>query len=429
MQVSPVSALAGSVQLPGDKSISHRALMLGAIARGQTVVKNFLPARDCFSTWQCLEQLGVKIHSSDQYRTVLVEGRELHGLQEPGQVLDAGNSGTTIRLLLGLLSGQQFFSVLTGDESLRQRPMQRVVKPLVQMGAHIAGRQSADRAPLAVQGGNLRAISYRLPVASAQLKSALLLAGLYSRGTMEIEEPAPTRDHTERMLQFMEVDIQKDGNYLRLNGGQQPVGREICVPGDISAAAFFLVAAACLPGSRLVCRDVGLNPARTGVLDVLQQMGARLEIRNMRMYGQEPVGDIYVESGQLQAVVIAGESIPRLIDEIPALAIAAARASGVSVIRDAAELRVKESDRISSVVKLLTDLGVKVQETANGMIIYGTNRPFQPAELESYGDHRIAMAGAIAGLMASAPVTVRQAECVAISFPNFENILHSIRAQ
>lgn len=429
MQVTPASALAGSVQLPGDKSISHRALMLGAIARGQTVVKNFLPARDCFSTWQCLEQLGVKIHSPDQYRTVLVEGRELHGLQEPEQVLDAGNSGTTIRLLLGLLSGQHFFSVLTGDESLRQRPMQRVVKPLLQMGARIAGRQSADRAPLAVQGGSLSAISYRLPVASAQLKSALLLAGLYSRGTMEIEEPAPTRDHTERMLQFMEVDIQKDKNCLRLPGGQQPVGKEIRVPGDISAAAFFLVAAACLPGSRLICPDVGLNPARTGVLDVLKQMGARLEIRNLRMYGQEPVGDIYVESGQLQAVVIAGESIPRLIDEIPALAIAAARASGVTVIRDAAELRVKESDRIATVVKLLTDLGVAVQETADGMIIQGTNRPFQPAELESHGDHRIAMAGAIAGLMASAPVTIRQAECVDISFPNFENILLSIRAQ
>ncbi|MFZ5592602.1 MAG: 3-phosphoshikimate 1-carboxyvinyltransferase, partial [Bacillota bacterium] len=340
MQVTPAQALAGTVQPPGDKSISHRALMLGAIASGQTVVKNFLPAQDCFSTWQCLEHLGVKISSPDHYQTVLVEGRGLNGLQEPEQVLDAGNSGTTIRLLLGLLSGQQFFSVLTGDASLRRRPMDRVVKPLQAMGAQIAGRQAASRAPLAVQGGKLNAISYHLPVASAQLKSALMLAGLYCQGVMEIEEPVPTRDHTEKMLQYMEVAIYKEQNWLRLPGGQQPVGKEICVPGDISAAAFFLVAAACLPGSRLVCRNVGLNPARTGIIDILKQMGARLEIRNQRLYGMEPVGDIYIESSPLQAVVIAGETIPRLIDEIPALAIAAARASGVTVIKDAAELRV-----------------------------------------------------------------------------------------
>ncbi|MDK2882812.1 MAG: 3-phosphoshikimate 1-carboxyvinyltransferase [Bacillota bacterium] len=412
------SPLRGTLTVPGDKSISHRALFLGALAEGTTTVGNFLRSADCLSTARCLKALGVAIEGLEGSGPVTVTGRGLCGLAEPEDVLDAGNSGTTARLLLGILAGQPFTAVLTGDSSLRRRPMGRLTTPLGQMGAKIMGRQNGALLPLAIRGGKLQGGRFALPVASAQLKSALLLAGLYAEGETSITEPAKSRDHTERMLTAWGVPLVRRENTVTLPAGRRRLkAQTVSVPGDISAAAFFLVAAAILPGSQITIKGVGINPTRTGILEVLGAMGAKITVSNCREVSGEPQADITVTAGELKGIVIAGPLIPRLIDEIPALAVAACYAQGETVIRDAAELRVKESDRLAALARELGALGAQIHELPDGLIIRG--RPLHGGEVSSHGDHRLAMALAVGALAASGPVTIAGAECVNVSFPDF----------
>ncbi|MDI3522570.1 MAG: 3-phosphoshikimate 1-carboxyvinyltransferase [Bacillota bacterium] len=416
--VCPASSpLRGTITVPGDKSISHRALLLGALAEGTTTVHNFLRSADCLSTASCLKALGVGIEGLEGSGPVTVAGRGLQGLAEPEDVLDAGNSGTTARLLLGILAGQPFTALLTGDASLRRRPMARVTAPLARMGAQILGRRDGSLLPLAVRGGRLRGGHFALPVASAQLKSALLLAGLNAEGETSITEPAPSRDHTERMLAAWGVPLRRAGSSVILPAGPRLRAQTVSVPGDISAAAFFLVAAAILPGSQVTIKGVGVNSTRTGVLDVLARMGAPVTLTNRHEESGEPLADITVAAAPLQGVEIAGQLIPRLIDEIPALAVAACYAQGETVIRDAAELRVKESDRLAALARELGALGADIRELPDGLIIRG--RLLHGGEVKSHGDHRLAMALAVAALAARGPVTIAGADCVSISFPTF----------
>lgn len=409
--------------MPGDKSISHRAVMLGALARGKTEISNYLMGEDCLSTIKCFKAMGVDI--SENNGVITVQGGGLQGLKEPEDVLDCGNSGTTARLLLGILAGQPFFSVLTGDQSLRRRPMGRVTTPLAQMGAGFAGRKQGTLLPLAVRGGKLKAIHYKTPVASAQLKSSILMAGLFAGGKTVVEEPVKSRDHTERMLQLFGARVEVDGCTAAVQGQPELTGQKLTVPGDISSAAFFLVAAAIVPGSDVTIEGVGLNPTRNGILEVLQNMGARIDITNRGLESGEPVGDVRVRGGMLKGTVIDGDIIPRLIDEIPVLAVAAAVAQGKTIFRDAAELRVKETDRIAAVAGELAKFGVKIEEQPDGMIIEG-GKPLTGTVCTSHGDHRIGMAMAVAGLAASGKTVVQDAEIINISFPGFENVLKSI---
>lgn len=412
------SPLHGTLTVPGDKSISHRALLLGALAEDTTTVYNFLRSADCLSTARCLKALGVAIEGLEGSGPVTVTGRGLDGLVEPDDVLDAGNSGTTARLLLGILAGQPFTAVLTGDSSLRRRPMDRLTTPLNQMGAKILGRQNGALLPLAIRGGKLQGGRFTLPVASAQLKSALLLAGLYTQEEVSITEPAESRDHTERMLVAWGVPLVRQGNTITLPAGRRRLkAQAVSVPGDLSAAAFFLVAAAILPESRITIKGVGINPTRTGILDVLGAMGAKLSISNCVEVSGEPQADITISAGELKGTEISGPLIPRLIDEIPALAVAACYAQGETVIRDAAELRVKESDRLAALAQELGALGAHIHELPDGLIIRG--RPLGGGEVSSHGDHRLAMALAVGALAASGPVTIAGAECVNVSFPDF----------
>ncbi|NLI11906.1 MAG: 3-phosphoshikimate 1-carboxyvinyltransferase [Peptococcaceae bacterium] len=425
MVIQPTGGLRGTVTVPGDKSISHRAVMIGALAEGETLIYNFLPGEDCLSTINCFRKLGVVIEGPAE-GMVRVIGRGLAGLQEPGDVLDAGNSGTTMRLALGILAGQKFFSVITGDDSLRRRPMARVTEPLRLMGAHIEGRQGGRLAPLAVHGGKLRPICYNSPVASAQVKSAVLFAGLFAQGDTVVSEPHRSRDHTERMLRHFGADLEADDKSVRVKGLPRLTGQVIKVPGDISSAAFLLVAACVSPGSDLTITGVGLNPARSGIIDALSEMGADITLQNLREEGGEPVGDIRVRSAvKLTGVKLGGEIIPRLIDEVPVLAVAAALAEGKTEIRDAAELKVKESNRIASTARLLSGFGASVEELADGLSIKGV-RSLNGCACESGGDHRIAMAAAVAGLLASGQTLVRGSDCIDISFPGFKNVLESI---
>lgn len=425
-EITPPKALRGSVFVPGDKSISHRAALLGALAEGETQVENFLLGADCLATIKCLAAMGVSFDGPDEKGRLVVHGRGAAALREPADVLDAGNSGTTMRLLLGVLAGCPFFSVITGDASLRRRPMKRVVEPLTRMGASIWGRQGGKLAPLAVRGGDLEAINYTLPVASAQVKSALLLAGLFARGETSVTEPVPTRDHTERMLEQFGASIRKEGNTVSIKGGQRLTGCQVVVPGDISSAAFLLVAAAVVPGSEVTVRGVGVNPTRDGILEVLKQMGADIEIFNRGYLGNEPVADIRVRHSRLTGVTVKGEIIPRLIDEIPVLAVAGALAEGETVIRDAAELRVKESDRIETVAGELKKLGAEVEVLPDGLRVQG-GRPLTGTVLQSHGDHRVAMAMAVAGLVAKGKTLIQDTRCVDVSFPGFAGILSSLR--
>ncbi|MHB1254970.1 MAG: 3-phosphoshikimate 1-carboxyvinyltransferase, partial [Dethiobacteraceae bacterium] len=376
----------GEITVPGDKSISHRALILGALAEGETVISGFLAGEDCLSTADCLRKLGVSI--AVQASNVQVAGVGLYGLREPATILDCGNSGTTARLLLGILAGQPFYSVLTGDGSLRQRPMSRVVEPLRRMGAAIWGRNQGKLLPLSVQGGVMRALEYVSPLASAQVKSAVLLAGLYAQGITAVREPEKSRDHSERMLAAFGATIEVEGNLVRLQGQPKLQGQAVRVPGDISSAAFFLVAASIIPGSDLIVRNVGVNPTRTGVLDVLREMGAALELLNERLESGEPVADIRVQSADLRGVEIGGEIIPRLIDELPILAVAAMFAAGETYVRDAAELRVKETDRIAAVAEEFGKLGAAITPLADGFVVSG-GRQLSAAITDSRGDHRI----------------------------------------
>lgn len=420
-------SLQGRIQVPGDKSISHRALMLGAIAQGETQIKGLLLGEDPRSTASCFRAMGAEI-SELNTELVKVKGIGLGQLQEPVDVLNAGNSGTTIRLMLGLLAshpGRLF--VVTGDNSLRSRPMSRVVQPLQQMGAKIWGRQDGKLAPLAIQGQTLSPTHYHSPIASAQVKSCILLAGLMVDGETTVTEPALSRDHSERMLQAFgaKLSIDSETNSVTIHGSAQLQGQTVVVPGDISSAAFWLVAAAIVPGSELLIENVGVNPTRTGILDALAMMGADIQQENQRTVAGEPVADLRVRSSSLKACTIDGDLIPRLIDEIPILAVAAVFAEGTTVIRDAAELRVKESDRITVMANQLNRMGAKIQELPDGMEITG-GTPLTGTDVDSETDHRIAMSFAIAALNATGTTTIHGAEAAAISYPNFIPTLQQI---
>ena len=416
-RIEQVKTLAGQAVPPGDKSISHRAVILNAIADGTAEISNYLPGDDVMSTITCLQALGVDIEVGPD--KLVVHGVGSSGLREAQDILDAHNSGTTMRLLSGLLAAQPFLSTITGDESLRTRPMNRVIEPLRLMGASIWGKSSDGLAPLVIQGSELRGIAYEMPVASAQVKSAILLAALYAQGSTTIIEPVKSRDHTERMLRAMGVALNISGNEVRcLPTSKSLKSMDVTVPGDISAAAYWLVAGAIHPDARVEITSVGMNPTRSGVIDVLKAMGAKIRIENERKEGGEPIADIIIESSELKAIDIDGELIPRLIDEIPVLAMAAAMAKGKTTIRDAGELRVKESDRITSTTTELRKLGAEIEELLDGMVIHGTGK-LTGAECDSHGDHRLAMALGVAGLVAAGDTVVYNAEAVNASYPGF----------
>jgi 3-phosphoshikimate 1-carboxyvinyltransferase len=423
-------SLQGRIRIPGDKSISHRALMLGAIAQGQTQIKGLLLGEDPCSTASCFQAMGAEISELNS-ELVTVTGIGLGNLQEPTDVLNAGNSGTTMRLMLGLLASHpgRFFTV-TGDSSLRSRPMSRVVKPLQQMGAQIWGRKDGSLAPLAISGQALKPIHYHSPIASAQVKSCILLAGLLTEGQTTVTEPALSRDHSERMLRAFgaKLDIDPQTHSVTITGPTQLVGQTVVVPGDISSAAFWLVAGAIVPNSELVIENVGVNPTRTGILEALAMMGADIQRLNEREVAGEPVADLRVRSSRLQSCTIAGEIIPRLIDEIPILAVASVFATGTTVIKDAAELRVKESDRIAVMAQQLNKMGAKVTELPDGMEITG-GTPLVGTDVDSYTDHRIAMSLAIAALVATGKTTIQRAEAASISYPNFVPTLETVISQ
>jgi len=414
--------LAGKITVPGDKSISHRGVMFGALAEGVTKVRGFLNGADCISTVECFRKMG--IHIEIEGDTVMVCGKGLHGLKKPDGMLYTGNSGTTTRLLCGILAGQDFEAELDGDASIRKRPMRRVGEPLRQMGANMQG----DYCPLKVGGAPVKGIEYTLPVASAQLKSAILLAALYASEKSVITEKEKSRDHTERMLRYMGADIQSEGNTITVVPGQNLKAMDIDVPADISSAAFFMVAAALVPGSELMLLNVGTNPTRTGIIDVLKAMGADITLSNERMWGEEPVADITVRASKLKATRIDGALVPRLIDELPVLAVAAAFAEGKTVIADAQELKVKETNRIAAVVQELTRAGVSVQETEDGMVITGGGK-VHGAVFETYHDHRMAMSMAVLALAAEGESEILNPEVVDISFPNFYDLLLKVQGE
>ena len=424
LQIQPARRLRGRIQVPGDKSISHRALLLGGLADGPCRVHNFLPSADCEATLRCLRALGVQIdeHSPTE---LTVQGVGLRGLREPEDVLDCGGSATTMRLLAGILAGQPFLSVLTGREGLRRRPMRRIIEPLRQMGASLWGRDGDRLPPLAIRGGPLRGIDYELPVASAQVKSCLLLAGLFAEGPTIVREPGPARDHTERMLASMGAELSVNGSVITLTPGERLSPMEISIPGDFSSAAFFLVAGCLVPEGEVLIEGVGLNPTRTGLLEVLRSMGADIGVENERLVGSEPVGDLFVRSSGLSATEVSGPLVVRMIDEFPALAVAATQAQGETVVRDAQELRVKESDRIEAIVSELRKLGARIEERADGFVVEGPT-PLHGAVVDSRSDHRLAMALAVAGLIAEGETVIEGAECIADSFPGFERVLRSL---
>ena len=424
-------SLKGRVQVPGDKSISHRSLLFGAIAEGTTRIEGLLPAEDPLSTAACLRAMGVEVSPIRAGEPVVVQGVGLDGLQEPEDVLDCGNSGTTMRLMLGLLagrSGRHF--VLSGDGSLRRRPMRRVGDPLAQMGACISGRSGGNLAPLAIAGQHLHGASIRTPVASAQVKSAILLAALTAKGSTTVIEPVQSRDHSERMLRAFGADLQVGGpsnTEVTVVPGASLRGQEVVVPGDISSAAFWLVAGAITPGADLTVENVGLNPSRTGILDVLQQMEARIEVLNARDVAGEPVGDLRVTHGPLKAFSIGAELIPRLVDEIPVLAVAACCADGVSRVTGAEELRVKETDRLAVMARQLGAMGARIEEFADGMSIEG-GVLLHGAEVDSETDHRVAMSLAVAAQIASGSTQLYRAEAAAVSYPTFWDDLQRLQA-
>ncbi len=420
-------SLQGTLQIPGDKSISHRALMLGAIAEGETIIEGLLLGEDPRSTAECFRAMGAKISPLNSQK-VTVQGIGLGQLQEPSDVLNAGNSGTTMRLMLGLLASHRdrLFCV-TGDDSLRSRPMSRVIKPLQEMGAQIWGRNNDSLAPLAVKGQTLKPIHYHSPIASAQVKSCILLAGLMTEGQTTVTEPALSRDHSERMLQAFgaTLDIDATTNSVTITGHPQLTGQKVIVPGDISSAAFWLVAASIVEGSELLIENVGINPTRTGILEALEKMGANISLENERVITGEPVADLRVKATQLKACTLEGDIIPRLIDEVPILAVAALFAQGTTIIKDAAELRVKESDRLAVIASQLGKMGASITELPDGLEITG-RQELNGAEVDSCGDHRIAMSLAIAALVAKGQTIINGAEAAAISYPEFVGSLEAI---
>ncbi len=417
-----IQSLRGEISIPGDKSVSHRSIMFGALADGETIVSNFLPGADCLSTIACFQKLGVTIEQNG--KQVRIIGKGFNGLTEPNEVLDVGNSGTTIRLMMGILAGQNFSTVLAGDQSIAKRTMARVVKPLLEMGAAIDGRNNGEFAPLHIRGGHLRPISYVLPVASAQVKSAILLAGLQAEGETIVIEPEETRDHTERMIRQFGGQVVKEGNAIKVCGHQDLKGTEVYVPGDISSAAFFMVAAAITENSEVVLKNVGLNPTRTGIIEVMQNMGADITVEEIPSKG-EPIGHITVRSSKLTGTTISGKLIPRLIDELPIISLLATKAEGTTIIKDAAELKVKETNRIDTVAHELSVLGANVSPTDDGLIIQG-GTPLHGGKVTSYGDHRIGMMLAIAALVAKGEVELHDPSAIDVSYPEFFDHLNQL---
>ena len=427
MELCNITGLKGKVTIPGDKSISHRCIMFGSIANGTTQIHNFLSGADCLATIRCFKELGIEIEVESDYSSVIVHGKGLHGLSAPEKILDVGNSGTTTRLISGILAGQPFDSKLSGDESLNSRPMKRIIEPLTQMGAHISSILRNGCAPLYITPAQLHGIHYDSPVASAQVKSAILLAGLYAEGATSVTEPALSRNHTELMFEWFGVDIRSEGTTATVRPAAELHAQHIEVPGDISSAAYFIVAGLITPNSEITIRHVGINPTRDGILTVCRNMGADITLSNVKQDVGEPVADITVRTSSLHGCTIEGDIIPKLIDEIPVIAIMAAFADGTTTIKDAQELKVKESNRLDIMVNELTAMGVSLEGTDDGMIIEG-GKPFHGAQIDSRLDHRIAMSFAIASLAAETPTEILRAGCVDISYPTFYQDLARLQA-
>lgn len=417
--------LRGELAVPGDKSISHRAVMLGALAKGTTSVTNFLKGADCLSTISCFEKMGIEIEQLPS--EILIHGKGLHGLKAPETILDAGNSGTTTRLLSGILAGQTFCTTLTGDASIQKRPMTRIITPLSQMGGKIESISGNGCAPLKITGHPLKPIHYLSPVSSAQVKSCVLLAGMYADGITRVTEPYLSRNHSELMLRSFGADVTSEGTTAAITANPVLEGQKVVVPGDISSAAYFIAAGLLIPGSEILIKDVGINPTRDGILKVCADMGADIQLLNKREYGKEPVADILVKHSELKATVIEGALIPTLIDELPMLAVMAAFAQGTTVIRDAQELKVKESNRLDIIVQHLSAMGADIIPTEDGMEIHG-GKPLKGAVLDSYMDHRIAMSFAVAGMAADGETEILNASCVDISYPEFYRDMAAISA-
>lgn len=415
MKFTKSKGLRGSITIPGDKSISHRAVMFGAIAEGTTKIEGFLNGADCLSTIACFENMGIQIEQKGD--TVLVHGKGLHGLGAPSKILDVGNSGTTTRLISGILAGQNFSSTLSGDESLNSRPMKRIITPLSMMGADIESLAQNDCAPLRIKGKTLKGIHYNSPVASAQVKSAVLLAGLYAEGATSVTEPNVSRNHTELMLRSFGAKVQSEGTTVTIEPNPELVAQNILVPGDISSAAFFIVAGLITPNSEICIKNVGINPTRDGILRVCEAMGADIRYENIKKE-QEPTADLIVKTSKLHGTEIGGSIIPTLIDELPVIALLACFAEGKTVIKDAQELKVKESNRIDLMAKQLSAMGAKVTATDDGMIIEG-GHPLHGSSIFCKYDHRIAMTFAIAGLNSDGVTDITDSECVTVSYPSF----------
>ena len=423
--IRPAKRLRGSLALPGDKSISHRAVMLASLANGTSVIKNILHSDDTLTTIEAFRALGIDIKESPDEITII--GRGLNGLEEPTRPIFMRNSGTSMRLLLGILAGQPFAATLTADKGLAARPMRRVTEPLSMMGAKFEGKNNADYAPITVRGGKLKPIDYVSPVASAQVKSAILLAGLYAGGKTSVTEPSKSRDHTERMLKAFGARVSAEGLKISVEGGANLRAQDIDVPGDISGAAFFMVAATIVKDSSVTLKSIGVNPTRTGIIDILNKMGAKIAIENAREAASEPVADITIESSELRGAVIEGDLIPRSIDELPVVMVAAAYARGTTIIKGAQELKVKETDRISSMAANLKNMGAKFNLNGDDIVIEGTGA-LNGITAMSFGDHRTAMSIAVAGLAAKGDTTIDDTACIAKSYPNFLKDLNSLLA-
>lgn len=423
MEIRKITRLRGEVTVPGDKSISHRAVMFGSIARGTTEIHHFLQGADCRSTISCFEQMGIPIENKGE--VVLIHGKGLHGLKQPDGILDCGNSGTTTRLISGILCAQNFHTTLTGDESIQKRPMGRIIDPLSGMGADIVSTKGNGCAPLRIQGAPLRGIHYHSQVPSAQVKSAVLLAGLYAEGSTQVTEPCLSRNHTETMLRLFGAQVSSEGTTAMITPAKELYGRKILVPGDISSAAYFICGALMIPGSEILIKNVGINPTRDGLIHVCRKMGADIELLNPSGWEGEPSSDILVRHGSLKGIRIGGDLIPTLIDELPMIAAMACFAHGDTIIQDASELKVKESNRITLTTRNLQAMGADITETEDGMIIRG-GRPLKGAVIDTHKDHRIAMTFAVAGLCAKGATEIGDRDCVDISYPGFYRDLEGL---
>ena len=422
MEIKKLTNLHGELTVPGDKSISHRAVMFGSLAKGTTKITHFLEGADCLSTISCFRKMGIDIENNNG--EILVHGKGLHGLSVPADILDVGNSGTTTRLISGILAGQNFVSELTGDDSIQSRPMKRIMTPLLSMGADITSIKGNNCVPLRITGHPLKAIHYDSPVASAQVKSCVLLAGMYSDGITSVTEPVLSRNHTEIMLNYFGAQVTSEETTASIAPEPSLFAREITVPGDISSAAYFIAAGLLVPGSEILLKNVGINPTRDGLLRVCKDMGADITLLNVNMEG-EPTADLLVRTSSLHGTTVGGEIIPTLIDEIPMIAVMAAFAEGTTVIKDAKELKVKESDRILVMAENLSRMGADITPTEDGMIIHG-GKPLHGAEIDSYLDHRVAMSFAVAGLLCDGPLSIKGGDCVKISYPEFYEDLYRL---